>query len=236
MTHPDLETLLAAVGAPDEGTRQHLVGCPRCRSDLATMTRARSAGAALAADPGLGVLTAPPPQVWTAIAREAAGQAESPDRVSARVERSRRIPVPVRRALVAASVAASFLLGVFVASVVGHDDGGGSASSPPRTSVLAPVGHHVTRGTVALSDSASHPSLTVSLRSSDPGRGFLEVWLLDGRTGGMVALGVLDGERGSYEVPSGLDMAAYDQVDVSREPYDGNPAHAKQSLARGRLS
>ena len=59
--------------------------------------------------------------------------------------------------------------------------------------------------------------------------------LLEAKTGGMVSLGVLDGDRGSYAVPPGLDLTAYDQVDVSREPYDGNPAHSKVSLARGRV-
>jgi hypothetical protein len=235
MTHPDLETLLRAVGAPDEGTRQHLVACPRCRSDMATMTRARSAGAALAAEPGLGAMVAPPSQVWTAIAREAAGPEASRGTVSPLPARSSRVPLLVRRALVAATVAASFLLGMLVTSLAGDDNGRRSASVPPRTTVLAPVGDHVSSGTLALSDTASHRSLTVSLKTSDPGRGFLEVWLLDGRSGGMVALGVLDGRRGSYDVPTGLDMAAYDQVDVSREPFDGDPAHAKQSLARGRL-
>jgi hypothetical protein len=68
---------------------------------------------------------------------------------------------------------------------------------------------------------------------SDPG--FVEVWLLDAKTGGMVALGVLDGDHGSFAVPPGLDLSAYDQVDVSKEPYDGDPAHSTESLARGRL-
>ena len=51
----------------------------------------------------------------------------------------------------------------------------------------------------------------------------------------MVSLGVLDGDHGSFAVPADLDLSAYDQVDVSQEPYDGNPAHSTESLARGRL-
>ena len=69
----------------------------------------------------------------------------------------------------------------------------------------------------------------------DGGPGFVEVWLLDAETGGMVSLGVLDGDHGSWAVPADLDLSAYDQVDVSREPYDGDPAHSQVSLARGRL-
>jgi hypothetical protein len=51
------------------------------------------------------------------------------------------------------------------------------------------------------------PSLRFStgMRAPTPSthgvRDFLEVWLLDAKTGGMVALGVLDGDRGSYAVP-----------------------------------
>ena len=43
----------------------------------------------------------------------------------------------------------------------------------------------------------------MDLHDADPGDGFLEVWLLDAKTGGMVSLGVLDGDRGSYAVPAG---------------------------------
>jgi hypothetical protein len=86
-----------------------------------------------------------------------------------------------------------------------------------------------------MSGPPSSEALSVELRNADPGDGFLEVWLLDAKTGGMVSLGVLDGDRGSYAVPPGLDLAAYDQVDVSREPYDGDPAHSKVSLARGQV-
>src|SRR5436853_447769 len=75
-----------------------------------------------------------------------------------------------------------------------------------RTSSLQPLGDHVTSGTLALSGPRSRESLSVQLHDADPGDGFLQVWLLDAKTGGMVALGVLDGDRGSYAVPSGLDL------------------------------
>jgi hypothetical protein len=134
---------------------------------------------------------------------------------------------------VAASVAAGAVLGASAVALVGRDDD--STSQAARTSTLEPLEGHVTTGTLSMSGPPSSESLSVELRDADPGDGFLEVWLLDAKTGGMVSLGVLDGDRGSYAVPPGLDLAAYDQVDVSREPYDGDPAHSKVSLARGQV-
>lgn len=36
-------------------------------------------------------------------------------------------------------------------------------------------------------------------------------------------------------VPDGLDADAYSVVDVSIQPYDGDPAHSGDSLLRGTL-
>ena len=49
----------------------------------------------------------------------------------------------------------------------------------------------------------------------------------------MVALGVIDGAKGTFTVPQALNLSKFDQVDVSREPFDGDPAHSTVSLARG---
>ncbi len=234
MSHPEPEVLLQAIAGPaDEETRRHVATCARCQGDLATMTRVRSAGTRLAADPELGALARPPRTVWENI-QQALGEPTAPPPVAAVT------PVPGRRArsrrswvLVAASVAAGVILGASVVAVAGRDDS--SVSQASRTSSLDPLGDHATSGTLALTGSAPRESLSVVLHDTDPGDGFLEVWLLDAKTGGMVSLGVLDGDHGSYAVPSGLDLAAYDQVDVSREPFDGDPAHSKVSLARGQV-
>ena len=37
----------------------------------------------------------------------------------------------------------------------------------------------------------------------------------------------------TFTVPPSLNLARYSQVDVSREPFDGDPAHSSVSLARG---
>ncbi|MFC3687552.1 hypothetical protein [Aquipuribacter hungaricus] len=74
----------------------------------------------------------------------------------------------------------------------------------------------------------------------DTGDGFFEAWLIDPDSGAMVSLGpVPTGAPGEVTaelaVPRGLDVAAYDLVDVSAEPLDGDPTHSGASLVRGTL-
>ncbi len=239
MSHPEPEVLLRTVaGSSDEETRRHVATCARCQGDLATITRVRTAGEQLAANPDLGTLARPPGGVWENIQRELGEPVAAPVAPAAPVASVPAPPAPRRSrrswVLVAASVVAGVVLGASVAAVVGRDDDSTAAQSA-RTSSLDPLGDHVTRGTLALTGTSPRESLSVDLHDSDPGDGFLEVWLLDAKTGGMVALGVLDGDHGSYAVPAGLDLAAYNQVDVSREPFDGDPAHSKTSVARGQV-
>jgi len=225
MTHPDLETLMAGVDhAPDEVLR-HVAECPACREDLATLRRTRAAGDLLRREPGLSSLSAPPPEVWGAIQRELAGD----DTV---------VPMPARPtrrrpwAWVAAAVVGAVLGSAITwAATQGSD----SAHRATTSSALVPLGRNRTSGTISLTGSQPGAQLSLDVSELDPGPGFVEVWLLDARTGGMVSLGVLDGDHGSWALPPGLDLSAYDQVDVSREPYDGNPAHSQDSLARGRV-
>jgi hypothetical protein len=36
-------------------------------------------------------------------------------------------------------------------------------------------------------------------------------------------------------VPAGIDTGEYDLVDISEEPYDGDPTHSGDSIVRGQL-
>ena len=74
----------------------------------------------------------------------------------------------------------------------------------------------------------------------DSGDGFFEAWLIDPDTGAMVSLGpvrtdVPGAAAAELTVPRNLDVGAYAVVDVSAEPFDGNPAHSGVSLVRGTL-
>ena len=63
---------------------------------------------------------------------------------------------------------------------------------------------------------------------------YLEVWLIQRDFSGMVSLGTVRPD-GTYQFPRGLRLADYPIVDVSTEPYDGDPTHSGSSLLRGDL-
>ena len=67
------------------------------------------------------------------------------------------------------------------------------------------------------------------------GDGFHEVWLIDRDVTRLVSLGVLEGSEGRFTVPAGLDLEDFAVVDVSEEPFDGDPAHSGDSIVRGIL-
>jgi hypothetical protein len=77
--------------------------------------------------------------------------------------------------------------------------------------------------------------VVVSLDAPVPAGTFREVWLLTPDVSGLVSLGVLEGAEGRFDVPEGLDLAAFPVVDVSEEPLDGDPAHSGDSVVRGTL-
>jgi hypothetical protein len=80
--------------------------------------------------------------------------------------------------------------------------------------------------------------LTLRLRPAQgAGDGaFREVWLLDAEQGQLVSLGVLEGSSGRFTLPADLRLGDYPTVDVSAEPFDGDPAHSGDSLVRGDLT
>ncbi|MGV8896663.1 MAG: anti-sigma factor domain-containing protein [Rhodoglobus sp.] len=78
--------------------------------------------------------------------------------------------------------------------------------------------------------------IELSLTISGEVSGYREVWLITSDASELVSLGVVDGISGTFIVPEGLDLSRYDLVDVSSEPYDGNPAHSGDSIVRGKLS
>lgn len=78
-------------------------------------------------------------------------------------------------------------------------------------------------------------TLVVRLAGGE-GDGFREVWLLDREATRLVGLGVLDGDEGRFTIPVGLDLDDFAVVDVSAEPFDGDPAHSGDSILRGELA
>ena len=66
--------------------------------------------------------------------------------------------------------------------------------------------------------------LRLETAALDADDGFLEVWLIDPTVTRLVSLGPLRPD-GVYDLPSGVDPAAFPIVDISIEPVDGDPTH-----------
>ncbi|MFS0702826.1 anti-sigma factor [Cellulomonas sp. 179-A 4D5 NHS] len=78
-------------------------------------------------------------------------------------------------------------------------------------------------------------TLVVTLDGDVDDSAFREVWLIDRDVTKLVSLGVLEGADGRFSIPAGLDLAEFPVVDVSEEPFDGDPAHSGDSIIRGVL-
>lgn len=246
MPHCDPDDLaLRALGeesGPPE-TDAHLATCPRCRAELEQLRSVvRTARAGSPDD----VPEQPPARVWEGITAElglgapaaplpVADGRESDELAVARQRRARR-PVRTTGLLVAAAAGGVLAggLGVWALTDVGDD-------APPDVVAqtrLAPLPAWDAEGTAAVEVTADGTrELVVDLAGAASGDhdGFHEVWLLDPEVSQLVSLGVLEGERGTFAIPSGLDLAEMPVVDVSLEPYDGDPAHSGDSVVRGTL-
>ncbi|MEI4272914.1 anti-sigma factor [Klenkia sp. LSe6-5] len=142
-----------------------------------------------------------------------------------------------RRWVVTSAVAAGLLVGVAVGAALTRD--AGTPVPIPGTAVasaqLDPFGDWDSSGEATLTETDGRWDLQVQLTAPPPATdGFYEVWLLSADRGAL-SLGNLEGASGSYVVPEGVDLADYDTVDVSLEPYDGDPEHSSDSVARGTL-
>lgn len=221
MAHCEPQTLsLIALGEqPSADEALHLVTCDTCRRDWESMR----ATVDVARDLGDDELLTPPDHVWAAIAEEISADAGT--------------VVPLRpRRRVAPWIALAAAVGVIVGGAVGASL---VRSAPPEivaSVALEPLADYSTTGTatVEVIDGAEMLAVDVSgLPSTD---GYFEVWLLAPDASSMIALGTLGaGESTVLPLPAGVSLADYPIVDISAEPYDGNPAHSTDSVVRGTL-
>ncbi len=157
----------------------------------------------------------------------AAGSSPLPLRFGRRAARDRR-----PRWATGLAVAASLLVGIGLGAVAVRQADTGRTLA---VADLEPLPGWSTAGAAVLLDRDGELELRVDLPAPPAGDGFYEVWLLGGDAG-VVALGVLDSGTGRYPVPAGVDLADFGTVDVSLEPWDGDPAHSADSVARGALA
>ena len=55
-------------------------------------------------------------------------------------------------------------------------------------------------------------------------------------SGAFLGEGVLRGDTATFPVPDGLDLGEFPVVDISVEPFDGDPSHSGDSVVRGTLT
>ena len=126
--------------------------------------------------------------------------------------------------------------GAATAIVPGLLDGGDPQAEVVAEAQLDPLPGWEASGQAAVevaADGSRVLVLTVDETAGDPG--YREVWLIDRDVTRLVSLGVLSGSEGRFTVPDGLDLADFAVVDVSEEPFDGDPAHSGDSIVRGIL-
>jgi hypothetical protein len=233
--HSDPDLLaLRALGEEVPEVEEHLATCARCRDELdqlrAVVTTAR------AVEPE-DQPEAPPPRVWESVVAElgltgAAGAAAGDELAARRTLAGRR-----RGSLLFAAAAA--VLGIAVGAagaVLLSGDDGTAPTQVVAQAELAALPEHQGSGSAAVRTTGDRRVLVVDVADLTEGDGFYEVWLLDAEAQRLVSLGLLEGDRGRFQLPDAVDVADFPVVDVSIEPADGDPAHSGNSVVRGTLS
>jgi len=254
--HLDPEDLaLAALGEPlDAPARAHLAACADCAREVASL----AAAAAVARDGSGDALVPAPDGVWARVRDELGLAADVTPGGAAAGGEAREVPAagagpaaatPAATDAPAAAPKPARRRGPWLAAaaaglVVGAVAGGLAVSAalrPDAETVVAEVrldalpGWSASGDALLEEDAAGRRTLVVRLADGDAD-GFRQVWLLDAGATRLVSLGVLDGDEGRFVVPDGLDLAEFPVVDVSAEPFDGDPAHSGDSIVRGELA
>lgn len=133
--------------------------------------------------------------------------------------------------LVAAAVVAVVAVGAIALAVVrGGDEAPGDVVAASELELLVDQG----AGRAELVDRDGSFELRVELSGLEADDGFLEVWMIDTEVSKLVSLGPVR-DDGVYPLPAGMDPSAFPIVDVSVEPFDGDPTHSGASVLRGQL-
>ncbi|HEX5908288.1 MAG TPA: anti-sigma factor [Propionibacteriaceae bacterium] len=242
MTHLDPDRLAdRALGTDDPRTaaeQKHLDSCTECRNELAQLSRI----AELSRHPE-ELAQVPADAIWRSIQVQLASQAPAPVRTELAPEPPpspptvsqlpRRTPRPRSWLLVAAAAVVGLIIGVGVTTVPGRD-----RVEVTSSTALEALPGQTGQGTAELVSDRGRPELRVQIDAPPTPDRYREVWLINTDGQRMYPLGVLpDDGSATYPLPPALagQLQGFTIVDVSIEPYDGNPAHSRESQVRGIL-
>jgi anti-sigma-K factor RskA len=242
MTHLDPDRLAdRALGTEDPLTateEEHLDSCAACRDELAQLSRI----AELSRHPEQ-LAQIPADAIWRSIQGQFASQApalaetevaaEPPPSLPTVAEQPRRTLRPRSWLLAAAAAVVGLILGVGVTTVAVRD-----RVEVTSSTALEALPGQTGQGTAELVRDQGRPELRVQINAPLTPDRYREVWLINTDGQRMYTLGVLpDDGRATYPLPPELagQLQGFTIVDVSIEPYDGNPAHSRESQVRGNL-
>ena len=217
---------------------KHLDSCAECRDELTQLSRI----AELSRRPE-ELAPVPADTIWRSIQSQLASPAAAPAQTEVAAEAApspaaaseppRRTPRPRSWLLAAAAAVVGLIIGVGVTTVTIRDRVE-VTSSIALQALPGQAGH----GTAELVNDQGRPELRVHIDAPLTPDRYREVWLINTDGQRMYTLGVLpDDGRASYPLPPELagQLQGFTIVDVSIEPYDGNPAHSRESQVRGTL-
>jgi anti-sigma-K factor RskA len=232
----DILSLLAlgeADAAADGGA--HLRECSACQAEVASLSHVVMVGRSSSpAD----VPTAPSADVWTRVQADIHSHTHAGAESTAEVVAldSRR---PARRRNWALAVAASFIgLAVGVGITLAATRTDAPTAVTVATAQIVPVSAPTAHGQAVIKRVANgQRTMTISVKDLPVAKnGFYEVWLMNAKPVRFLAVGSLDGKHnGVFQLPPGLDLSAYPYIDVSLQPFNGNPLHSGDSVVRGNL-
>ena len=237
---PDDRLAAVAMGEPLEPVeRDHIGGCSACTTRAAEYVHLMDDGRDLShAD----VPDRPSPEVWSSITSEL-GLSDAPegesqaDVIPISGGRARRWTTPWLVAAAAAGIVAGVGVTV-VGGAIATDEATPSVAPTPvlAQAALTSLPSKQGSGNAEIVETPEGQVLVVDVSDLSAGDGFYEVWLIDPKTFEMVGLGALTENEGRFPIPDGLDLSKYRIVDVSIEPFDGDPVHSRNSVVRGELN
>lgn len=181
----------------------------------------------------------PPAGLWEKIAAEAGvdrsepgGDPAAPEATEPQVPAS-VVPFRRRRPPLVWMAAAAVVLVVLVGGLVVARTASGPDEVEVAATVLDPLSA-TGSGAARLVETDGALQLHVSTDDLDAGDGFLELWVIDPEVSRLISLGPLR-DDGVYDLPAGFEPTEYPIVDVSVEPFDGDPTHSGDSVLRGTL-